>query len=182
LAAYCAGISAEAAGRYENLANVLRSRVVSSEFEGSHRNLSLAMIDGTSNLVKELKILPEYKNKHVPRSEYLFTLLQSELDELFYLEGDYELNFDRFEVLLALEYAHLNLTRGRERVWGPPGRFAWKFQRRGEDSPFHQIIAEADKQGDNWSPIRAGLFGGSAQRFKEISTQYGELIAGMGLH
>jgi len=180
LAAYCIGIAAVAAGRYDNLVNMLHASIAAPIHWHSDSRLGLLMIDGTANLVKALKILPEHKNQHVPRSEHLFTLLQQELDELFYLEGNYETYFDRFEVLLALEYAHMDTLGGRARVWGPPGRFAWKLRREVASSPFHRITAEAEAQGDAWPPIRAGLFGGSAQRFQEISALFADWIAGAG--
>jgi hypothetical protein len=47
-------------------------------------------------------------------------------------------------------------------------------------SQLHQVIAEAEGQGDLWPPIMAGLFKGSLNRFKEIASGYSQKIAQLG--
>jgi hypothetical protein len=54
------------------------------------------------------------------------------------------------------------------------GRFAWKHQR--GRSPLSLILQEADQAGDEWAPLKAGLFGGSYARFKEVAGWIGGRI------
>ena len=65
----------------------------------------------------------------MPRSEYLYKALQPTLEDLLMLGRRYETLFDRFEVLLALEYADVSGTR-----WAPPGRYAWKHRHDGDEN------------------------------------------------
>ena len=46
-----------------------------------------------------------------------------------FLGNDYERYFDRLEIFLALVYVDLKY-KPEERVWGPLGRFAWKYRNR----------------------------------------------------
>jgi hypothetical protein len=101
------------------------------------------------------------------------------IDDLLFLGTDYESAFDHFEVLLALEYAHINLKK-HNHLWGPPGRFTWKYRNQGEYSPMHQIISQAEIQGNSWLPIKTGFFDGSIERFKEIAAKYTELVSNTG--
>ena len=117
----------------------------------------------------------------VPLSEYLFKLFQPMIDDLLFLGTDYESTFDQFEVLLALEYAHINLKEFNH-LWGPPGRFAWKYRSRGEYSPIHQIVRQAETQGNSWLPIKTGFIDSSIERFKEITAEYIKLISQFGWH
>jgi hypothetical protein len=108
-------------------------------------------------------------------SEYLFKILQPKLDDVFFLGKDYESAFDLFEVLLALAVADMRQTRN-EGVWGPVGRFGWK-NHRGGNSPLGRVLAEAKSMGDAWPPFKAGLFGGSYERFEKSATEYSQSIA-----
>ena len=73
---------------------------------------------------------------------------------------------DRFEIFLALTYAD-----AMEINWGPPGRFAWKRRSTSID-PYVELMGEAKRMGDNWLPVRAGLFKGSTKRFLETAERY----------
>jgi hypothetical protein len=72
----------------------------------------------------------------------------------------YESAFDRFEILVALEYMHQT-----EHAWGLLGRFAWKH----EPNPLDQLITEAKQQESAWPPLVAGFFGGSLSRFEKLA-------------
>jgi hypothetical protein len=93
------------------------------------------------------------------------------LEEMLFLGAGYEAAFDRFEVLYALEYAY-QLKQDSERVSGPVGRFAWKKQREDYGSPIHAVLAEAAREGIEWGPVKAGLFGGSIVKFNEVASGY----------
>jgi hypothetical protein len=123
------------------------------------------------NLYDVFKKLPGHERQHVPRSEYLFKLLQPSLDDLFFLGRDYEPMFDRFEIFLALVHAELNYTPG-SRVWGPIGRFGWKYSSGRGTNAYTEIIKEANSFKSDWPPLKAGLFSGSIDRFLDVSKRF----------
>ena len=123
------------------------------------------------------KIIPGHERDYTPQSEYLFELLHPSMDRLLFLGTEYESHFDRFEVLLALEHAEQYSREKDGRVYGPIGRFGWKFRGGHRSNPLNQIIAEAEVQGDSWPPIMSGLFSGSSSRFKQIASEYIQQIS-----
>ncbi|WP_049537988.1 hypothetical protein [Vibrio harveyi] len=116
------------------------------------------------------KTIPGHERNYTPISEYLFKILQPELDDLFFLGKGYEDVFDEFEILFALAVADLHKQEDSH-VWGSIGRFGWKDRRHGA-SPFQKLRNEAAQNKENWGPIKAGMFGGSYERFEELVEQY----------
>jgi len=177
---YSAGISALSADNYSNLAAMLLTRVGSSRFTGTSTELTLAIGDAILEL-ERLKVfgqLPGHERHYVPRSEYLFKSLQPMFDDVLFLGRDYEQYFDWFEVFLALVHADLEQVE-RSHIWGPVGRFGWKFKNELGPNPLKEIIEEAKKQKESWGPLKAGLFGGDYSRFNSISDEYVKIISGL---
>jgi uncharacterized caspase-like protein len=168
---YMGGIASVAASRYENLKILFTTPITVPENPSEELTSILAVVRSLDDLNEAFKSLPDHARQYVPRSEYLFKLLQPTLDDMFFFGADYETYFDRFEVLFALEHAHQ-----LDRIWGPVGRFGWKYKTRGTASPFHRLVQEGISEGDNWGPIKAGLFGGSVERFNEVAKEYEKSI------
>lgn len=175
---YGTGISALASDRYDNLAAILLTRVGSSRSTTSSTPFTLAIGKAITKLHGEFKRLPGHERQYVPHSEYLFKLLQPTLDDLLFLGRDYEQDFDRFEVLLALVHADLKQSNGSHDIWGPIGRFGWKFHHY-DVNPLKDLIADANGQKESWGPLKAGLFGGDYTRFEKIASEYTRLVAGL---
>lgn len=107
-------------------------------------------------------------------SEYLFKILQPPVDNALFVGADYERAFDEFEVLFALSVVDLCVQRN-EHVWAPTGRFGWKQQRgRG---PLAIVMDEASAAAEDWPPLKAGLFGGKAERFEAAAVPYLEIVS-----
>jgi hypothetical protein len=121
------------------------------------------------------KMLPGLERAHVPRSEYLYSLLRAPLDELLFLGQGYEYYFDELEVIFALIYADLRMDE-RGGAWGPPGRFTWKHSSGHGTSPYETIVGQAEQQGAAWPPLRAGLFRGDLNRFRAVAKSYKEAL------
>ena len=177
---YSGGISAIAAENYETLNKIFTTKVISIQ----HNNKSSKFIESVVKATLELdrmnvfKIIPGHEKHYTPRSEYLFKLLQPKLDDILFLGKGYENIFDRFEIFYALIFMDLSYeTMGK---WGPPGRFAWKYSRSYGDSVYDDILNEAKSYGEDWMPLKAGMFGGSYERFRKISTEYKEKLKGLG--
>jgi hypothetical protein len=176
---YSTGISAIASEKYDNLAAILTAKIGTLPHT-QPIPLTLATINETGDLHQAFKQLPSYERLYVPKSEYLFKLLQPMLDDLLFLGRDYEQNFDRFEVLLCLVYADLDSQEHTRPtgIWGPIGRFGWKFKHR-DINPFKDILTEASKQRESWPPLKAGLFGGEYTRFEKIASEFSEIMVNL---
>jgi hypothetical protein len=114
--------------------------------------------------------------RYTARSDHLLTAIQPVVEDEIFLGRRYEETFDQFEIMLALVFA--DVKGGLEgRIWGPPGRFAWKengFNVGG--GPFSSFVENAKKQGQSWPALKAGFFRGSHERFAEVAEGYKELI------
>lgn len=174
---YCSGIAAVEGKRYDSLANIFYTMVGSSE----NRQRDEYFVEAVANGILELsrtqvfKRLPGYDRHYAPMSDHLFKTLQPKLEDLLFFGKSYERSFDEFEVLFALAVADIKKQRDGH-VWGPVGRFGWKHQER-ENSPLSRIIGEARAAGKHWEPIKAGLFGGTLERFNAIADEYEQKIS-----
>ena len=92
-------------------------------------------------------------------------------------DARYEECFDRFEYLYALVYADMRL-RERQQFGYPVGRYGWRRRSYGFNV-LKEIEAESDVQGASWPPLKAGLFGGSFERFDAIRKKLNEELRGL---
>lgn len=176
LLTYAAGIAAVSARKFGNLHSLLTVASASRHTSSETTELLLSLGEAISELHDAFKKLPGHERNYVPRSEYLFKLLQPDVDDLFFIGREYEQAFDHFEVLVAL--AHADLYKQKHgRVWGPIGRFGWKYSSQGHrENPLKDIIGEAQRMGSAWPPLEAGFFGRDTARFLEVA---GALEEGM---
>jgi hypothetical protein len=100
------------------------------------------------------------RNSGAPMTEYFAENLRQALREYLPSERAYDHAFDLLEYLLALFYLDVNPGNG----WCPPGRFAWRAERR--NSVIDRVSQEVERLGESWPPLQAGLFGGSVQQFR----------------
>lgn len=150
---YSAGISALSSKNYKVLKIVFET-IIREDSRSDYNHLVIPVGSNLADVHDAFKWLPGYEKHYVPKSEYLFKSLQPMLEDLLFLGKSYENFFDTFEILFALEFAHLTDKR-----WGPFGRFGWKHKsHRGENSPFNLIMKEANKEKEKWKFIQAGLF------------------------
>ena len=174
---YSSGISALAARKHANLAAIFSTNT--HDPDSSQGRVPLVYAVGKAllemNQADGFKALSEYKQKYVPRSEYLFNLLNPELNELFFLGQDYEDYFDQFEIFLALANGYY-YKQNDGHFWAPLGRFTYKARSDERNHPFQWILTEAETQRNNWQPIRANLFPADIERFEEIASELKEKI------
>jgi hypothetical protein len=173
---YSGGIAALSAHNYTNLATLLTTRVGRRVTGGESHEAIVEAARGMLDVKRTniFKSLPGHEQHYTPESEYLFKVVQPELEDLLFLGSSYEDLFDRYEILQALVFADLT-QESAGRVWGPIGRFGWKHRGRSL-SPYSELLAEADREGAKWPPLRAGLFKGSAERFQKIAVDYKESL------
>jgi hypothetical protein len=169
---YSGGIAALSANNYASLATLLLTRLGRQPNHDNPQEVIVSTVEAILDVERTgiFKRLPGHERHFAPRNEYLFTELQPELDDLLFLGASYENLFDRFEVFWALVYADI-VDKELGHIWGPPGRFGWKGLR-GQTDPYQDLIAEVNRQGASWPPLTLGFFGGSVDRFNQVSTAY----------
>ena len=142
-------------------------------------NYNYQISSSMSHLIDTFKMISGYEKKYAPISEYIFIYIQPILDDMIHIGTDYERVFDEFEVLLALDIAYQKYSNKRS-VWGPIGRFGWKFRGIRTNSPLQQLIDEANQENLEWAPIKAGLFGGSIDDFNNIAKIFSDFVNRFG--
>ena len=170
LMTYHAGIAALEGNNYKSLASIFYTKLGSSEYDDSGSFFALKIAIAAGELADAFKRIPDHERKYTPLSEYLYKLVQPELDNILFLGKGYEDVFDEFEILFALVVADLKKQEDSY-VWGPIGRFGWKNRTHGI-SPYQKLRNEAAQNKNNWGPIKAGMFGGQYERFEEVAEHY----------
>lgn len=117
----------------------------------------LAMTSGFGRARETFKSLPDRDRQFTPLSEYLYDFFKTELNDVLFLGTEYEYIFDRFEILFALQHTHENEKRNPGRIWGPVGRFGWKFQQGVSLSPYKDLCDEASRAKELWPPNKSWL-------------------------
>jgi Mrp family chromosome partitioning ATPase len=176
LVTYAGGIAAVAGTKYENLFSLFSVTVPGDPDE---RDLVRALGRACGELHRPFEALPDYSKRYTPRSDYLYALLEPVLDSVVFIGSDYQDAFERFELMFALEYVH-RAERLLGRVWAPPGRFGWRF--RSDEDPLSRLLKEFELKGSEWEPLKAGLFGGSQERFAVISAELREFVGKLGFY
>lgn len=143
---------------------------------------ALAISSGISHAVDSFRLLPNRERQFTPLSEYLYEFLSTALEEILFFGTDFEYAFDRFEILLALQYSHLNSQVYEGSYWAPTGRFGYKYRRMGSENPYTELLAEASSAKHRWPPIEAGFFDGQFNRFEEVVTNYTEHLNQLAWH
>ena len=171
---YSSGIAALASGNLLTLSTIFNTKVQSHKNLYGTVPLPLPIGEAIRYLSDLFKKLPGYDRYYVPHSEYLFKLLQPDMEDLMLLGNDYERYFDYLEIFLALTYANLKY-KNKDRIWGPLGRYAWKYRNRDkEGNAFLEILEEAERKKDEWPPLKANLFSGSYEEFYRIAKKFKE--------
>ena len=179
---YTGGISALSAQNYANLYSLLNVQIQDPRNSSAHTPLIIPMVDESIPVARTgiWKHVPGHERHYVPESEYAFNETQPKVEDLFFLGKSYEDQFDRFEMLMSLTYAHRTWKQDDGLgVWGPAGRFWWKFRsHRVTSDPFSQLRQEAASMTDSWEPLKAGFFGGSYKRFEALVDDYEKMLRG----
>lgn len=175
---YSMGISLLVKGDYKTLYKVLSLDVNPYDALQKDNSLlsaySIAYSDILSNNL--IKVIKEHERHFAPLSEFLFKNLQSTLEDILFIGSEYELYFDKYEVVIGFESAY-RYTKYYKRCWGPIGRFGWKFRNSDDNrNPVDKFIEIGMATGNEWSLIRAGFFDSKHENFIQISNEFLELL------
>ncbi|MGB3208043.1 MAG: SIR2 family protein [Crinalium sp.] len=174
---YAGGIASLVAGNYQTFAALLLEPEIRNGLETQPVVLSLYSWKVMEANVQ--KMLPGKEQNYTPLSNHLSEFLRTPLKELLPDETQYQRYFDRFEYLFALVQTDLLLQQGNN-GWGSPGRFIQNIKY--DLYIGDQVKLEVDKNSNvennssNWSPLAAGLFGGSLSRYQNAKRSLDEYI------
>ncbi|ERI95267.1 hypothetical protein HMPREF1982_00408 [Clostridiales bacterium oral taxon 876 str. F0540] len=118
-------------------------------------------------------------NRYSPVSDYLHSYLREFMKSVIPLDLNYDRAFDYFEYLLGLIYIDIKYREFKENeksVCGPIGRFRWRYAYNPTESPLNLVNLELDKFGDEWWPLKHGLFDCKKERVIEVKRRYDEFL------
>jgi NAD-dependent SIR2 family protein deacetylase len=175
---YSAGISALESGNFTHLNAILTKPIYTSHRGSEAALMVLNWLHIFPQNADKLIDIPNAKNLKMPVSDYMLIRVQEQLKPLIPDTKRLEDLFDIFEYLCGLTYVDLDQEKDKERVWGPCGRFVYKYYdwRSGEPNPMKSFFDDGLSQGDNWPLLKAGFFNGSAERFRECRVLYEEFL------
>lgn len=114
------------------------------------------------------KTLPARDRERTPLHNLIFEKLQAFFSEII-PSAEFELAFDRLEYFWSLIHVHdvkrMSLENADE-AWSPPARFSWKSCY--DDHVSKVLERELAEQGENWKPLKDGLFSGKADEAKRL--------------
>ncbi len=171
---YAAGVAAVAAGNYDLLGRLfldvsIRKYTEEEEPLGSHGELGAVLLN--KDVAQALRPPPPGGPSRTPLSDHLAELLQPVLRPLVGDQNAFDQAFDKFEYLRALVCVDFQVQKGL-RAWGPLGRFKWHRRR----ETIKDLSEEADRFGDGWPALGAGLFNGSLTAFDTARTEFNEQL------
>lgn len=109
-------------------------------------NLLVNVSSSLSEISSYFKIFSPEKNYKYPFSEYIYVLIQPELDDLLFIGEEYEKDFVTAEMLISIMNALIRYKYDYdERVWGTSGRFNYKIgvmNRNIKDMDIYDLIKE----------------------------------------
>ncbi len=169
---YAGGIASIVSDHYDTFAALLTEPSIRDQ-EGE---FSAALLLNTWRVMEgdTEKSIPGRARQKTPLNNHLFIALREPLRELIPDDTRFDEMFDRFEYLSCLVSFDLrrDLRKKYPNFSGKwVGRFGLKYRHRYENSIMKRIEEEAEAAGDDWPLLKAGLFGGTSDRFQSIKKE-----------
>jgi hypothetical protein len=180
---YSIGVSSVLSTRYGIFADVCYRKPATKYGDGEEFGLGLhgaEVIDpGNANQLQNYW-LGTNKRYWTPLSDHLYELIKEDLDDLVLTEEQFRRAFDKFEYLAGLVHLDIRAQKHPEiYTWLPVGAYRWRSWGR-YSSSYHvakELEAEVARDGSDWPPLRAGLFGGDSERLKSVMKSANEWLS-----
>jgi len=174
LVLYAAGVAAVASGNFKVLAAILTQPKVKDAEDGKTKEICTVVYPIAAIERDHARALPGFQSRRVPVSDILHDNLRNYFRDLLPRDKDFDEVFDRFEYILGWVYVDI-VPGGSGMIegWGPVGRFKWSesYAAREKRLPA-RIDHEIGAVGEDWPPIKAGMFGGSLTRATAAKSRY----------
>jgi hypothetical protein len=169
---YAVGISAVLSNNYTAFSDICNRRMLGRYAGGEEVGLGLhgsEIIDhARANEMQNLTSGTQTKF-HTPLSEYLFDVLRPDFDDMIISEEEYKRAFDKFEYLAGLVHLDLRIKNNPEIwIWLPIGAYRWRSWGRYDYHVAEEVGQEVARNGTNWPPLQASLFGGDLARLESV--------------
>lgn len=175
---YSGGMAAIHGGDYGNFKALVEPVVADPMNPRNSVGLMSEIMRALTQLHEVFKLFSSHERHYVPCSEFLFEGLQPSINDTLFVGRSYEDLFERCEVLLALVFA--DQKSDKHGYWFPTGRYSWKIRERLIDiDPLSLLTDEATEYRDEWPPLKAGLMGGSFERFIDLAQALREFTEGL---
>jgi hypothetical protein len=174
---YAGGLAALSAGNYAMLAALLTRPRYHDHNRDFPLSLALSPRDVFGNWLRQAD--PQY-NRSFGSSVYLSRFLRSLFSDTVPQQFRYDAAFDRFEYLFALVCADFYEKDKQDKgLWNLELAPAWFiFRNQGAPQDTLKIVdQEVRTLGNNWPPLKAGLFDGNVGRFNDIKNGFDRLVA-----
>lgn len=170
---YAIGIASVKTNNYKLLFSCFHIKI--HEYDISYSDQIFMLQKFHQNIVND-KLMNEIlsTNKDTPTSNYVYGQLRQYFKRLIVSEREYEDIFDVFELMLSLNYIHLEANKyGNE--WFPLGRYFGGYHRR-NNTVFKGLMEDADVLKDQWLPLKAGMFSGRYEKFMETKRKFDKFL------
>ncbi|HEX3654898.1 MAG TPA: SIR2 family protein [Pirellulales bacterium] len=173
---YSGGIAALAGRNYGMFAHLIRQSVCRDDGKEG----PFVLIYPWDELHRFARLIRGFNNGYAADSRWLFDRLREPLRPLLVGDDEFEVTFDRFEYLRSLAFIDANAKRdgGNEvtDAYAPVGLFRWRerWDRNRQINIRDDLLEELAAEGENWGPLRSGLFDGSSDRFRLVLERYEE--------
>lgn len=125
------------------------------------------------------QLLDGMANRHVPLSDWMQITLRPIAKKLISNNENYNLVFDKLEILISLGYKH-HVKRTADWYWVPLGCFGYRHRNR--DRVLNEIKVSLERHDDNSPFVTCGLFGDSAAQCKESIAAFEKFIGEVCIH
>jgi|GEM_PF-2728296 hypothetical protein len=128
-----------------------------------------------------LTALAERRTSHyyTPVEEWLHHVLRPLFADQFVSDSEYETNYNATELFFGLLSQDAAIQQKGGGGWRANshwfGRSTWA-NRYSRQSPVEEVASELMTEGQDWPPLRAGLFGGDPDRASTAVSQYAEVF------
>ncbi len=158
---YGGGLGATAAGNYETLLGLLtKPRVVES---GNHEPLIPKLPRQAVSAFRDAS----GQTSPIRLNTHFYDLFRDRLKDILPVEGDYRACFDRFEYFLGMVWFDIS----QEMRWWA-GEFAHRHVYQLGLDIRNVVESELAAQGDNCPYLRAGFFGGSVEKMRQLKAKF----------
>jgi hypothetical protein len=162
---YAGGIAAVAGKKYDTLAALAWRPIIRRPFRGQEGPLAALVNAETLVNARDAQNFDPRQNLKTPTSQHLFVVLRPRFSELLPDDVEFQRAFDEFEYLVCLSVMHHTRKAERFMSWPPIGSFVWR-EPSNPNRAIEPLSKDADTLGNNWPPLKAGLFDGSYEAFK----------------
>ena len=176
LVLYALGLGALSSNRLHFLGHMLSTVIPHPHHET--RTVSqllppICMFEGISNAREVMRVLEGMEERRTPLSDWIQEAVRQYMGNTAYNSEQYDLLFDKLEILMALSYAH-HEKRAKGWFWAPIGSFVYRSKTR--ERAFREIEGSVSTLQHDSPFVSAGIFGETPDECAESIKEFKEFV------